>query len=316
MTYQNSYDIINQQSINININLKIQKSIQYIKNITYNNNSNINNTNISYSKISYSSQSLTSTINRSHTISSNNSIDALVDNIQPTNHLPILYDNSSSMNNLNNSYNQTNYCTPKNNNSYDVACSYLNPIRPATQFINEAWQIQDYIKQTFKTLMNKDFPNNIIVKVCDKQTMKLICEQNNSKFKEGTLGFAINNNQNNNLNSQVFILQNNLDKMMLVIGHEIGHVLSHRLNNPHNEEAKAFAFELAWATTIKENNIANLNDSINLNLKPARNGLHDVAFNFVLKHIKNGTKALDLFWMFIKNNLTVTNNSNNNLLLE
>jgi hypothetical protein len=304
MNYHNSYSKISQQNITINFNLNIQNTIKYIKNSSYNN--NIISSNFS----SYNNTTLSASIQKTNQIITGNSIDALVNNIQPKSNLPVLYDNSQNFNNINCVYNQSNYL-PKNKPQYDVVGQFLNPIRPKTQFINEAWQIQDCIKESFQTLMNKSFPDDIIVKVCDKETMKMICEQNNSKFKEGTLGFAINNKQiNNNQNSQIFILQNNLDKMMLVIGHEIGHVLSHRLNNPHNEEAKAFAFELAWAKVIKENNIANLQDSINLNLKPARNGLHDVAFNFVANQIKKGNNALELFWMFIKNNLSVIENKN------
>jgi len=177
------------------------------------------------------------------------------------------------------------------NMSYDVVEMFLAPIRPVTQFINEAWQIKDYIIETFEKLMSRDFPGDIIVKVCDKETMKRIHEQNNSIWKEGILGFAINNRPGN---SQIFIMQNNLDRLMLVIGHELGHVLSHRLNL-HDEEAKAFAFEFAWAETIKKNNIANLKESIITDLKPAKNGLHDVAWNFVIRMIKNGTNAMQIF---------------------
>jgi hypothetical protein len=58
-------------------------------------------------------------------------------------------------------------------------------------------------------------------------------------------------------------------------------VLSPTLNNSVDEEAKAYAFSLLWMRTVKENNIANLGNAIVLE-NPARNGLHDVAFSFVM----------------------------------
>ncbi|MEK7835220.1 MAG: hypothetical protein AAB298_03600, partial [Pseudomonadota bacterium] len=78
-----------------------------------------------------------------------------------------------------------------------------------------------------------------------------------------------------------FAVAGNLDEVMLVIGHELGHVLSPTLSNGRAEEAKAFAFEMAWANAIFTNDIAGLQSSINeaaLSMKPAQNGLHDLAF--------------------------------------
>ena len=77
--------------------------------------------------------------------------------------------------------------------------------------------------------------------------------------------------------------ENQLDALLLVIGHEIGHVLTETLPNKHDEEAKAFAFSIEWAKTIKKHNIAGLGINIkqDLDFEPARNGLHDVAFSFV-----------------------------------
>ena len=83
---------------------------------------------------------------------------------------------------------------------------------------------------------------------------------------------------------------------MLVLGHEIGHVLTETLPNKHDEEAKAFAFSIEWAITIKKNNIANLGLNIKdeLDFQPARNGLHDVAFAFVDLMVRKGRKAIEL----------------------
>ena len=80
---------------------------------------------------------------------------------------------------------------------------------------------------------------------------------------------------------------------MVTIGHEIGHVVAPTLRNKHDEEAKAFAFEFAWVKAIRENNIGALADCLRETI-PADNGLHNVAFGFVLDFMKKGKDALEL----------------------
>ena len=104
-------------------------------------------------------------------------------------------------------------------------------------------------------------------------------------------------------------MENHLDALMVVVGHEIGHVLTKSLPNKHDEEAKAFAFSIEWAKTIKEHNIANLGLSIKdeLDFRPARNGLHDVAFAFVDFMLKKGRKAIDLHSDLVRKYVSVFN---------
>jgi hypothetical protein len=83
---------------------------------------------------------------------------------------------------------------------------------------------------------------------------------------------------------------------MLTVGHELGHVLTPTLGNAVDEEAKAFAFELAWAKTIIENDIGGLKANFNVDFIPAQNGLHDKAFTFVQKIVKKGMDSLRLFF--------------------
>ena len=101
----------------------------------------------------------------------------------------------------------------------------------------------------------------------------------------------------------------NLDEMMLVIGHEIGHVLTKTLPNKHDEEAKAFAFSIKWAETIKKHNVANLGMSIKdeLDMNPARNGLHDVAFSFVSLMLKKGRTAIEVHQDLAKKYISMFN---------
>ena len=69
--------------------------------------------------------------------------------------------------------------------------------------------------------------------------------------------------------------------------------MSPTLGNMHDEEAKAFAFEFAWIETIIQNNIAGLSNAFNPGA--AKNGLHDVALQYVEYLIKNGKTALQVF---------------------
>ena len=122
------------------------------------------------------------------------------------------------------------------------------------------------------------------------EELKKIHESFGGRWEDSIRGFSINNTR------QIFVKRSDLDKVMLVIGHEIGHVLSHSLPDKKNEEAKAFAFEIAWMKTIVEQNIANLKDNIAIDFTPAKNGLHDISFNFVRKIISAGKRALDVYW--------------------
>ena len=78
----------------------------------------------------------------------------------------------------------------------------------------------------------------------------------------------------------IFILNGSLGRVLLTIGHELGHVLTPTLDNPHDEEAKAYAFSYVWMKIIQELNIAGLKNVI-VNENPAPNGLHDKAFAFI-----------------------------------
>jgi hypothetical protein len=80
---------------------------------------------------------------------------------------------------------------------------------------------------------------------------------------------------------------------MLTIGHEIGHVMSYTLQNERDEEAKAFAFSMAWMHAIRKNNIAGIANCVNPN--PAKNGVHDIAFEFVIEQAEKDKKAMQIF---------------------
>lgn len=178
---------------------------------------------------------------------------------------------------------------------------FLKPIRPKTQFINTTEEIKDTVKEIFKLAVGEELPRTITINVCPKEELK----EEHSRFgpwDDNIQGFSLSKTK------QVFVKQDNLDRLLLTIGHEIGHVFTRHLSNKHDEEAKAFAFTRAWARVIHKFNIRNLANSINLKPRPAKNGLHDVAFEFVENLLKLGKKALEVHWDLVKGYISLYNN--------
>ncbi|HLD87425.1 MAG TPA: hypothetical protein VJB12_05160 [Candidatus Nanoarchaeia archaeon] len=182
--------------------------------------------------------------------------------------------------------------------TYDFQPSvFLKPIRPKTPFVENENQILELAQETFLQLTGEQLPKNLSISILPKEELR----QKHApfgKWSEGIRGFAINGNTL----KQVFIKQDHLDSLMMVLGHEIGHVFTPVLTNKHDEEAKAFSFAEAWAKCIKRHDIANLASSIKdeNDWEPARNGLHDVAFFFVKKMMGRGIAPMQLHWDLAK----------------
>ena len=77
-------------------------------------------------------------------------------------------------------------------------------------------------------------------------------------------------------------------------------------SKPHDEEAKAYSFSLEWMKAIKKYNIANLKEAI-ITENPAHNGLHNVAFSFVNKMLKEGNDVWQIYSDLIKEEISVGN---------
>src|SRR3989338_2377411 len=176
-------------------------------------------------------------------------------------------------------YNPSNYLAASNPKGYFAAENFLHIYRPDTQFIDDASDVEEFVKEAFRTTTGEELPGHIRITICNEEKFKLLHTSKGGKWSKGIQGFSVH------LTKEIVVKQNKLDVVMLVIGHELGHVLSPPLSNMHDEEAKAFAFELEWMKAIKQNNIANLAGNINIDFQPANNGLHDVAFNFVKKYL-------------------------------
>jgi hypothetical protein len=169
--------------------------------------------------------------------------------------------------------------------------SFLNPERPKARFIIDIDELLPIVSEAFEVLIEESFPDNISIFVCDEDKMKKVHEKNGGVWLNSIQGFSINRNGKGV--NEIFIKKDELDSMMLTIGHEIGHVMTNCLKNSVDEEAKAFAFSLAWINVIREYNIGDLAPNISPN--PAKNGLHDKAFNFVVSYINKGIPALEVF---------------------
>lgn len=171
--------------------------------------------------------------------------------------------------------------------SHSVIEPFLRHDRPVSKFIADAQEIKGYVMSTFNKVTGKEFPENVLVHVLDKEKM----QEAHPEWHQEVVGFAHNRLPST---SEIFAQQSTLDRLLLVIGHELGHVGSRPHPDRMLEEAKAFAFELAWLDAIKEHNIAGLSGAISVD-PPAENGLHDAALHFALKSKKAGIAPLDLF---------------------
>ena len=178
---------------------------------------------------------------------------------------------------------------------------FLNPSRQKARFVGDKSGMISFVNEAFELMMNEKLPENISINIVHFEEFKLLHSAFGA-WNNGILGFSINGKE-----KRIFVRENNLDALMLVTGHEIGHVLTETLPNKHDEEAKAFAFSIEWAETIKKHDIAGLGSSIkdSIEFEPARNGLHDVAFAFVDFMVKKGRKAIELHKDLVKGYVSV-----------
>lgn len=174
---------------------------------------------------------------------------------------------------------------------------FLRPGRMVQPFVGDAEQIEHEVKEAFRATAGFDFPTDIRVSVLSSDAF------NRHNSDPHVVGFSLNRRPDG-LMSDVFVRADEKDRVLLTIGHEIGHVFSLPLAGRHNEEAKAFAFSRAWMDAIQREDIAGLGNSI-VSDNPARNGLHDVACAFVWDSIRKGKDALELFWELVRGDVGV-----------
>ncbi|MBD3355026.1 hypothetical protein GF361_03500 [Candidatus Woesearchaeota archaeon] len=181
-----------------------------------------------------------------------------------------------------------------------VMDDFLNPESGFSAFVGDAEELKSLVEEAFLKLTGRDFPDDVQLNLVDGKEMKKMHPKN-------VMGFAVNR-KHLGLVSEIFIKKGSLDRMMLTIGHELGHVLTRRLSDEKNEEAKAFAFSLAWMKKIKEENIGNLSTAIQLD-RPAENGVHNTALDFVLDLVNKGKEAIGVWIDIVKGLIRVEPNA-------
>lgn len=184
---------------------------------------------------------------------------------------------------------------------YFVTNDFLTHLLP-TEFVDDASVFEEPAKEAFRKTTGKELPSNISIHLCTEKELRTAHERHGGRWSSGIQGFSINRGLKGV--SEVFVKKGMLDEVMVTLGHEIGHVISPTLHDARDEEAKAFAFSIAWMRTIVDNNIAGLTNAINP--MPAQNGLHDVGFEFVQEQLRNKMSAFDIFLQLTDGMLSIT----------
>ncbi len=168
---------------------------------------------------------------------------------------------------------------------------FLEPNRVELPVITSDLDIMPLVRETFQALTDKELPSNIRITVATPEKCKHIHTSTGGRWSESIQGFSINKAGKGT--SEIVVKQAPLDSMMLTVGHEIGHVLTLPLATTQDEEAKAFAFSIAWVKAIRQNNIGNI--AGNFREAPAQNGVHDVGYAFVQQLLERGKTAVRVY---------------------
>src|SRR3989344_3321651 len=174
--------------------------------------------------------------------------------------------------------------------------SFLKPGKEG-KFVGKAEEIRPFVEEAFSKMCNEPFPVDIMLGVLDENAFRKIASH------PATVGVSINRKAHGLL-SEIFVLNGSLGRVLLTIGHELGHDLSLPFARPHDEEAKAYAFSLAWMNVVKEHNIAGLQNAF-ISEQPAENGLHNVAFAFVQQLLQQEKTAEEIHSSLIRGELSV-----------
>lgn len=156
-----------------------------------------------------------------------------------------------------------------------------------TKFVHATEDVKEVVEEAFQSMTGKELPD-FNINVCDEKAFFEHHARFGGHWSPGILGFC------SHTTKEIFVRQAQLAEVIMVIGHEIGHLMSGALPNAVDEEAKAMAFTAAWAETIRNNDIGGLRNAIVMH-QPANNGLHNVAHRFVNRMLDAGTGAMDVF---------------------
>ncbi len=160
--------------------------------------------------------------------------------------------------------------------------------------VAEDEQVMALAREAFPIVTGRELPDDIKISICaDEEFAKKLGAENSEQVSQvsTTLGFALNR-KGRGL-SEVFVRKSSLPQTMVTLGHELGHVITRQVGSRIDEEAKAFSFARAWVEGLRSLNRPEVSKF--LRSKPALNGVHNVAFDFVEEEIKGGMSALQLY---------------------
>ncbi|HLC20312.1 MAG TPA: hypothetical protein VJK72_05295, partial [Candidatus Nanoarchaeia archaeon] len=92
---------------------------------------------------------------------------------------------------------------------------FLNPKRPMTQFIGNAFEISAFIEEAFEKTTGKKLPSDILITIAQRSEL---ITKNLAFLKESVVGLSVIEPR------EIFVVSGNMDEVMLTCGHEIGHI--------------------------------------------------------------------------------------------
>ena len=167
---------------------------------------------------------------------------------------------------------------------------FLDPRRELLPLVSNLDEIEPLVEEAMFATTGMSMPEDIVIRICAPEEFQQAFPEP-ERCSDAIRGFCMNNRGFGK--SHIFIRRGDKAEVLLTIGHEIGHALSFPLQL-HDEEAKAFAFSVAWMEQIKKRDIGGLGRSIRLGA-PAENGLHNAALKFVVSLVEAGKDALAVF---------------------
>ena len=173
---------------------------------------------------------------------------------------------------------------------------FLKPEKESV-FVGKAEEVREFVEEAFEKIFQQPFPHNIKMSILNQEEFRKMAPSPN------VIGLSLNRGQDGLL-SEIFVLNDTLGRVLLTVGHELGHVLTKTLSSPHDEEAKAYAFSLVWMQAIKEYDIAHLGEAIIVE-RPAENGLHNVSFSFVHNLLAQGKEVGEIYQEIVNQQLTL-----------
>lgn len=174
-----------------------------------------------------------------------------------------------------------------------------------TTFVNMSSQIIDEVQRAIKIITDDFLPKDLEIKICNKvNIIEAFRKYNpNELYTDSIRGFALNSNDK----KEIYVVEDIIQKLIITLGHEIGHIMTPKRINTVTEEAKAYAFQLVFLKTVIDNNILNLRNKITLEHigKPAINGIHNVAFSWINSFLMDGYTSKEIYEQIISGELII-----------